>query len=91
MVLSFSCSAGVLLCWDCCVLHSYYKRGISTLKLKLSGVITLTTHLNLHLSHYITLFHNGVISLIDKICDQISDAVLDAHLKQDPDAKVACG
>uniref|UniRef100_A0A8C1L8P8 S-adenosylmethionine synthase n=1 Tax=Cyprinus carpio TaxID=7962 RepID=A0A8C1L8P8_CYPCA len=25
-----------------------------------------------------------------KICDQISDAVLDAHLKQDPDAKVAC-
>ncbi|KAL7979069.1 hypothetical protein Chor_015093, partial [Crotalus horridus] len=29
-------------------------------------------------------------SLSDKICDQISDAVLDAHLKQDPDAKVAC-
>lgn len=27
----------------------------------------------------------------DKICDQISDAVLDAHLRQDPDAKVACG
>uniref|UniRef100_A0A8C5HAS6 S-adenosylmethionine synthase n=1 Tax=Gouania willdenowi TaxID=441366 RepID=A0A8C5HAS6_GOUWI len=26
----------------------------------------------------------------DKICDQISDAVLDAHLSQDPDAKVAC-
>uniref|UniRef100_A0A8C6SNY8 S-adenosylmethionine synthase n=1 Tax=Neogobius melanostomus TaxID=47308 RepID=A0A8C6SNY8_9GOBI len=26
----------------------------------------------------------------DKICDQISDAVLDAHLLQDPDAKVAC-
>ncbi|XP_071987241.1 S-adenosylmethionine synthase isoform X1 [Engystomops pustulosus] len=26
----------------------------------------------------------------DKICDQISDAVLDAHIKQDPDAKVAC-
>uniref|UniRef100_A0A673BK71 S-adenosylmethionine synthase n=1 Tax=Sphaeramia orbicularis TaxID=375764 RepID=A0A673BK71_9TELE len=25
-----------------------------------------------------------------KICDQISDAVLDAHLKEDPDAKVAC-
>ena len=36
-----------------------------------------------------------VISLyifdLDKLCDQISDAVLDAHLKQDPDAKVACG
>ncbi|XP_029100741.1 S-adenosylmethionine synthase isoform X1 [Monodon monoceros] len=27
---------------------------------------------------------------VDKICDQISDAVLDAHLKQDPNAKVAC-
>ncbi|OPL18137.1 MAG: S-adenosylmethionine synthetase [Candidatus Aegiribacteria sp. MLS_C] len=26
----------------------------------------------------------------DKICDQISDAVLDAHLQQDPGAHVAC-
>ncbi|GAU97213.1 hypothetical protein RvY_08551 [Ramazzottius varieornatus] len=26
----------------------------------------------------------------DKLCDQISDAILDAHLKQDPNAKVAC-
>lgn len=26
----------------------------------------------------------------DKICDQISDAILDAHLSQDPNAKVAC-
>ncbi|XP_031569423.1 S-adenosylmethionine synthase-like [Actinia tenebrosa] len=26
----------------------------------------------------------------DKICDQISDAILDAHLKEDPNAKVAC-
>lgn len=26
----------------------------------------------------------------DKLCDQISDAVLDAHLKQDPNSKVAC-
>lgn len=26
----------------------------------------------------------------DKMCDQISDAVLDAHLRQDPDSKVAC-
>jgi S-adenosylmethionine synthetase len=26
----------------------------------------------------------------DKICDQISDAVLDAHLREDPDAHVAC-
>ena len=27
---------------------------------------------------------------LDKMCDQISDAVLDAFLKQDPNAKVAC-
>ncbi|KAI0223571.1 S-adenosylmethionine synthase [Lamellibrachia satsuma] len=26
----------------------------------------------------------------DKICDQVSDAILDAHLSQDPNAKVAC-
>jgi len=26
----------------------------------------------------------------DKICDQVSDAILDAHLEQDPDARVAC-
>ncbi|RWS05455.1 S-adenosylmethionine synthase-like isoform X2 [Dinothrombium tinctorium] len=26
----------------------------------------------------------------DKMCDQISDAILDAHLKLDPNAKVAC-
>jgi len=26
----------------------------------------------------------------DKMCDQVSDAILDAHLKQDPDAKVGC-
>lgn len=29
--------------------------------------------------------------VVDKICDQVSDAILDAHLKQDPNAKVACG
>jgi len=26
----------------------------------------------------------------DKICDQVSDAILDALLTQDPDARVAC-
>lgn len=26
----------------------------------------------------------------DKMCDQISDAVLDAHLMQDPESKIAC-
>lgn len=28
---------------------------------------------------------------VDKICDQVSDAVLDACLAADPDSKVACG
>lgn len=32
-----------------------------------------------------------LILFLDKMCDQISDAVLDAHLEQDPNAKVACG
>lgn len=31
------------------------------------------------------------LRLPDKMCDQISDAVLDAYLSQDPDSKVACG
>ena len=26
----------------------------------------------------------------DKICDQISDAILDACLKEDPNSRVAC-
>ena len=26
----------------------------------------------------------------DKVCDQISDAVLDAYLKDDPNSRVAC-
>ena len=27
----------------------------------------------------------------DKMCDIISDSVLDAHLAQDPNSKVSCG
>lgn len=34
---------------------------------------------------------NALYLISDKMCDQISDAILDAHLSQDPDAKVACG
>jgi hypothetical protein len=40
----------------------------------------------MHLTWVIVLFFFS-----DKMCDQISDAILDAHLSQDPDAKVACG
>ena len=31
------------------------------------------------------------IRVSDKLCDQVSDAVLDAFLKVDPDSRVACG
>ena len=31
------------------------------------------------------------ITTLDKMCDQISDAILDACLKGDPNSKVACG
>lgn len=27
----------------------------------------------------------------DKLCDQVSDAMLDAHLAKDPNSKIACG
>uniref|UniRef100_A0A8C6UUY7 S-adenosylmethionine synthase n=1 Tax=Neogobius melanostomus TaxID=47308 RepID=A0A8C6UUY7_9GOBI len=40
--------------------------------------------------HSLTFTDHCACVFPDKICDQISDAVLDAHLKQDPDAKVAC-
>ena len=32
-----------------------------------------------------------VLKTPDKICDQVSDAILDACLAQDPYSKVACG
>uniref|UniRef100_A0A8B9R942 S-adenosylmethionine synthase n=1 Tax=Astyanax mexicanus TaxID=7994 RepID=A0A8B9R942_ASTMX len=39
---------------------------------------------------YVILNYLFILCLSDKMCDQISDAVLDAYLSQDPDAKVAC-
>lgn len=33
---------------------------------------------------------NAPILRIDKICDQISDAVVDACLEQDPKSRIAC-
>lgn len=53
-------------------------------------LITLLTH-NKHWTIHPLVVFCSVFCWTDKICDQISDAVLDAHLKQDPDAKVACG
>ena len=32
-----------------------------------------------------------ICSPTDKLCDQVSDAILDACLEQDPYSKVACG
>ena len=37
------------------------------------------------------MFSISVFAYLDKLCDQVSDAILDAHLAQDPSAKVACG
>lgn len=54
---------------------------VSLLLSRASSFVRFLTILTLFLS----------LNVLDKICDQISDAVLDAHLKQDPDAKVACG
>lgn len=53
--------------------------------------LTLTDAFSFVLFAIFTVFSLFYFVLLDKICDQISDAVLDAHLKQDPDAKVACG
>ena len=39
---------------------------------------------------YVIYHVNLIIIFLDKMCDQVSNAILDAHLKQDPDAKVAC-
>ena len=58
-------------------------------------IYKLTTYLIILTSQFvipnISVILTHVHSFSDKICDQISDAVLDAHLKQDPNAKVACG
>ncbi len=41
---------------------------------------------SLHLLFYVMSF-----SFLDKLCDQVSDAVLDAFLAIDPNSRVACG
>ena len=40
----------------------------------------------LNIEHWILNIEYWIFA--DKMCDQVSDAILDAHLKQDPDAKV---
>ena len=42
------------------------------------------------MAHYLFTSESVTEGHPDKICDQISDAVLDAILKEDPDARVAC-
>lgn len=61
------------------LLHSF---GVNALDLLISAERTCLRPSNVNATRSVS---------PDKICDQISDAVLDAHLKQDPDAKVACG
>ena len=43
------------------------------------------------MSHYFFTSESVTEGHPDKICDQISDAVLDAILEQDPNGRVACG
>lgn len=40
---------------------------------------------------FLLIYFSSDFVFTDKMCDQISDAVLDAYLSQDPDSKVACG
>jgi S-adenosylmethionine synthetase len=42
------------------------------------------------MSHYLFTSESVSAGHPDKLCDQVSDAILDAHLAQDPSAKVAC-
>jgi S-adenosylmethionine synthetase len=42
------------------------------------------------MTHYIISSESVSAGHPDKICDQISDAILDACLEQDPDSRVAC-
>jgi S-adenosylmethionine synthetase len=44
----------------------------------------------LHMSRYVFTSESVTEGHPDKICDQVSDAVLDAMLSQDPDSRVAC-
>uniref|UniRef100_A0A7N6FD46 S-adenosylmethionine synthase n=1 Tax=Anabas testudineus TaxID=64144 RepID=A0A7N6FD46_ANATE len=39
---------------------------------------------------FLLIYFSSDFVFTDKMCDQISDAVLDAYLSQDPDSKVAC-
>ena len=60
---------------------------------KAAPVVAFPPLLNSEARAYLirTLLYRPNLYFPDKICDQISDAVLDAHLSEDPDAKVACG
>lgn len=42
------------------------------------------------MSHYLFTSESVSAGHPDKLCDQVSDAIIDAHLAQDPSAKVAC-
>src|SRR5699024_12018118 len=50
----------------------------------MGGFIIMTTNRRLFTSESVTEGHP------DKMCDQISDAILDEILTKDPDARVAC-
>lgn len=41
-------------------------------------------------NHKKEMWYLSYFYLLDKLCDQIRDAVLDVHLRIEPDAKVTC-
>ena len=49
----------------------------------MSNLLSLDVNYNVRTAEFVSPNHP------DKICDQISDAILDAHLAQDPNARVA--
>jgi S-adenosylmethionine synthetase len=52
--------------------------------------LILLFNLNLNASEYLFSSESVTEGHPDKICDQISDAILDDYLKQDPESRVAC-
>ena len=58
--------------------------------LMLVTVLFLGSSMNLKTSEYLFSSESVTEGHPDKVCDQISDAILDAYLSQDPQARVAC-
>ncbi|PSN39463.1 S-adenosylmethionine synthase [Blattella germanica] len=73
--------------------HTFFRfiRSVSKNHALVSGFNVIISSINMDSSSNIwRLFIQIYKNCANKTCDQISDTVLNAHLKQDPKAKVAC-